>query len=194
MPARRILIVYASLYGQTEKIARYIAAYLATLGDAVTLVDANQLQPGPAIGDFDLVLVGASVTYGRHQKSARRFVLARREALNNVPGAFFSVSGSAASEKPEGQAAARQYVDDFLRETGWHPRLTTMFGGTMAYTKYSPIMRWFIKRISARQGGPTDTSCDHERTDWAQVKTFAESCVELVDSPVNAPPLVGVEG
>jgi menaquinone-dependent protoporphyrinogen oxidase len=187
MPARRILIVYATRYGQTEKIARRIADHLATLGSLVTIADANQL---PAIANYDAVIIGASIMYGRHQKSARRFVLARRAALAPMPTAFFSVSGSAASPKPEGPAAARQCVEDFLKETNWHPSLTVTFGGAMAYTKYSPIMRWFIRRLAAREGGPTDTTRDHEHTDWNAVEKFAETFAALPTRSIEHTPLV----
>jgi len=44
----------------------------------------------------------------------------------------------------------------------------------MAYTQYGPILRWFTKIVSRRRGGPTDTTRDHEMTDWAAVDRFAE--------------------
>jgi menaquinone-dependent protoporphyrinogen oxidase len=44
----------------------------------------------------------------------------------------------------------------------------------MAFTQYGPVLRWVMKRISRGRGGPTDTSRDHEMTDWAAVDQFAE--------------------
>jgi menaquinone-dependent protoporphyrinogen oxidase len=43
----------------------------------------------------------------------------------------------------------------------------------MAFTKYPWWLRWIMKRISRSQGGPTDTSRDHELTDWIAVEQFA---------------------
>jgi menaquinone-dependent protoporphyrinogen oxidase len=51
----------------------------------------------------------------------------------------------------------------------------------MAYTRYNPVVRWVIKRISKRRGGPVDTSRDHEVTDWAQVRRFVDAVSSLVD-------------
>ena len=37
-----------------------------------------------------------------------------------------------------------------------------------------------MKRISAKEGGPTDMSRDHELTDWARVDTFTRDFAERV--------------
>lgn len=190
---RRILIVFGTKYGQTAKVAGRIADQLTAGGDAVVLERADELPRAVAPGDFDGVIVGGSIIYGHHQRSVRRFVSAHRDALNAMPSAFFSVSGSAASKDEAGRAAARRCVDEFLRETGWSPALTETVAGSMAYTKYSPVMRWMLKRISRKAGGPIDTSRDHELTDWEQVKHFAESFAAKASRPDGTRPLATAE-
>jgi hypothetical protein len=37
-----------------------------------------------------------------------------------------------------------------------------------------------MKRASAMNGGATDTSRDHEYTDWEQVDRFADACYSAV--------------
>jgi menaquinone-dependent protoporphyrinogen oxidase len=107
-----------------------------------------------------------------------------RTVLNTIPSAFFSVSGSAASPVESERAKARQFVDQFLDTAGWQPVVTATIGGAMAYTKYNPFLRWFIKRTARTAGGPTDTSRDHEMTDWSQVEHFVQSFIQTV--PVTA--------
>ena len=175
MSAHRVLIVYGTSYGQTAKVARHAADLLAASGVSVTLANADALPAGIAPGDFDGVIVGSSILYGRHRRSVARFVRAHRDALNAVPSAFLSVSGSAGSPAPAEREKARQCVEQFLRETGWRPGLTALVGGAMAYTRYSPLLRWVTARIARKAGGPTDTTRDHEFTDWAQVRRFAEA-------------------
>jgi len=121
---------------------------------------------------------------GRHQRALIRFVRDHRAVLNTIPSAFFSVSGSAASPVESERAKARQFVDQFLDTAGWHPVLTETIGGAMAYTKYNPFLRWFIKRTARTAGGPTDTSRDHEMTDWSQVERFVQAFIQSV--PVHA--------
>jgi menaquinone-dependent protoporphyrinogen oxidase len=186
---RRILIVYGTGHGQTRKIAERIAAILTEAGNSVTVLDAGKVAPLPAPGGFDAVIVGSSVEFGRHRASVRRYVIDQVDQLNGVPSAFFSVSGSAASSDPAQRCNAREYLSDFLKSTGWKPWLGDTVAGAMAYTRYDPITRWVIRKISAKNGGPTDTSRDHEFTDWSQVDWFAEAFLEMV----RPPSMAGVE-
>jgi len=192
MSARRILIVYGTSYGQTAKVAEFVSDLLTASGDSVTLVDAGGLGRSAALPrllsleDFDGVVVGSSILFGRHQRSVRRFVAAHRDALNALPTAFFSVSGSAADRREAKRAEARRIADEFLREAGWRPALVESVAGAMAFTKYGPLFRWLLKRISAEAGGPTDTSRDHELTDWGQVRRFAEAFASTLARPEEA--------
>jgi menaquinone-dependent protoporphyrinogen oxidase len=179
MAGQRILIVYGTGHGQTAKIAMRIAGLLTTSGTEVACTDVRALPRGLALGDFDVVVIGSSVEYGRHQRRVERFIAAHVGELNAMPSAFFSVSGAAGGGDAGAQARARGYVDDLLRETGWRPRFAETIGGAMAYTKYNPLLRWITKRASAKVGGPTDTSRDYEFTDWTQVQRFAEAVAAM---------------
>ena len=188
--SRRFLIVYATSYGQTAKIAGRMADLLMASGEAVTLVNAGNHPRDFRAGEFDGVIIGGSIIGRRHQRGLVRFVRDHRALLNALPSAFFSVSGSAASPLESERAKARQLVNAFLDMTGWHPALTETIGGAMAYTKYNPFLRWVVKRASKAAGGPTDTSRDHEVTDWSQVERFVQAFVQTVPVPAEAPALV----
>ena len=188
--SRHFLIAYATSYGQTAKIAARMADLLMASGEAVTLVNAGNHPRDLHAGEFDGVMIGGSIIGGRHQRALVRFVREHRAVLNTLPSAFFSVSGSAASPLETERARARQFVDQFLDMTGWHPMLTETFGGAIAYTKYNPLIRWLAKRGAQAAGGPTDTSRDHEVTDWSQVKRFVQAFVQTVPVRAEAPELV----
>jgi menaquinone-dependent protoporphyrinogen oxidase len=173
MSYRRFLVAYTTSYGQTAKIASRIADLLVEWDVAVTAVDIAKEPLDLEPHAFDGIILGASIIAGRHQPAFTRFVRAHRDALNTTPSAFFSVSGSAASRLEAERARARAFVDEFLAETGWHPTLTATVGGAMAYTRYNWFLRWVTRRAAKAAGGPTDTSRDHEVTDWAQVESFA---------------------
>ena len=64
--------------------------------------------------------------------------------------------------------------------TGWRLRFAASFAGSMAYTQYGPILRGITKMVSRRRGGPTDTTRDHEMTDWAAVDRFTERVAEAL--------------
>ena len=187
MYARQILIAYGTSYGQTARIAERMADQLAAGGDVVTVTDCRDLHAGLAPGRFDGILIGASIIGGRYQRRVHQFVRKHRALLDATPSAFFSVCGSAASTDPAVRAEAQRYIDVFLEATGWQPELCASIAGSTAYTKYNPFLRWIMKRITARRGGPTDTTRDHEQTDWAQVRRFVEAFAVTVPHPRGVP-------
>lgn len=168
----RILIAYATTHGQTGKIASRIRDHLEQLDFDVTMVNVKE-RVAPTLDDFDGVIVGASIIARGHQPAVAEFIRERTYALNAMPSAFFSVSASAGSALEKGRAAARRVRNAFLAETGFAPLLAASIAGAIKYTRYHFVLRWYMKRASKMNGGSTDTSRDHEYTDWHQVEDFA---------------------
>ena len=176
----RVLGVFGSEYGQTETVLRRIAGVLAGRGHSVAIHRANAVPKGAAVEEFDLVLIAASIIMGRYQTYVRSFVRTHLQALNSLPTAFISVNGSSPESNPEWRAAARNYVARFLGQTSWSPRWTATFSGALRYPRYGRVTRWVMKKISARWGGPTDTTAEYEFTDWAAVDRFAAELSEAL--------------
>jgi menaquinone-dependent protoporphyrinogen oxidase len=177
----KILAVYGSKFGQAAAVLRRVSDVLAGQGHTVTFAKADALPTGLDIGSFGAVVVAASVIMGRHQTYVRRFVRENLEALQARPAAFISVNGAPPTPAAAWQAAAADYVDRFLEKTAWEPRWSATFAGALRYTRYSPVTRWVMRRISRRNGGPTDTSRDYEFTDWDAVDRFAEVIADGLD-------------
>jgi menaquinone-dependent protoporphyrinogen oxidase len=168
-----VLAVYGSTHGHTAKVVERMARVLIARGHPVTVWKGDELMNGRSLDDFDAFLIAGSVLYGRHQSYLRRFVREHVGRLNLYPSAFVSVCGALAGSWARGQQEAAKYVEVFLRETAWHPRLTMSVAGAVPYTRYGPFTRLMMKFISARTGRPTDTSRDWEFTDWDAVERFA---------------------
>ena len=185
----RILIVYGSSYGQTEKIARRLAELLTARACDVTVADAKALPASLRPDAFDGIVVGASIIARGHQPSVRDFVHANLATLNRIPSAFYSVCASAGSAYEKSRAAARSRRDAFLTEAGWHPALSESIAGAINFTRYNFMLRWYMKKASKMNGGSTDTSRDHEYTDWGQVERFAGQIANAVSrwTPLTAP-------
>jgi len=49
-----------------------------------------------------------------------------------------------------------------------------MIAGAILYTRYNWFICWAMKRIARKEGGSTDTTRDHDYTDWAQVTAYAQ--------------------
>ena len=171
----RILIVYASRHGHTGRIARRLADTLRGLGGEVLLRDVERAR-ALDLHDFDVVIAGGSVHMERHDDALVAWAERHATTLNRMRTGFFSVSLSAVGDP----AAARAYVDRFEEDTGWLPTRSVCLAGALQYREYSFLTRQMVRQIAHAKDLPTDTSRDHEFTDWAQVERFASAVAGTV--------------
>jgi menaquinone-dependent protoporphyrinogen oxidase len=176
-----IPIFYATTEGQTGRIAERVAARIRERGLSSEAISIDGADAGEFTrGATEAVVVGASLHGGRHQKAAADFIAKYRDRLNDGPSAFFSVSLAAASVRPGEADTARQIAERFAAEAGWRPMIVAPIAGRLAYTQYGLVKRWVMRAIAGREGGATDTTRDHEYTDWATVDRFADAVVDKV--------------
>lgn len=174
-----LLILYGTLEGQTEKIAERIAVVIRNKGHQVDIWSANRLPDNFSVDHYDAAMIGGPIHMGRYPESVKKFVVNHFEWLNNVPSAFFTVCMAVNSVHEKSRKEAVRYGDDFIARSGWHPALVETFAGAVKYTQYNLITRFIMKWISRREGGNTDTSRDHEYTDWGSVDRFAENVIAM---------------
>ena len=173
-----ILILYATLEGQTAKVAERIATELRAKGQQVDSQAAGHLRADFSLDSYDAVIIGGSIHMGHFPKPLRHFVEQYHDWLNNHPSAFFTVCMAINSQRPDSRQQATIYAEKFMTETQWQPRQTVIFAGAVKYTQYGFITRFIMKMIAKREGGNTDTSRDHEYTDWDAVVRFTDQFVE----------------
>jgi menaquinone-dependent protoporphyrinogen oxidase len=183
-----IALAYASRDGQTRRIAKRIAQTLQVRGCVVNVIDV-MASPTPAvdIARYDAAIVASSIRVGKHARPMVRFVREHRDALARVPNMFLAVSLSAhgmvdPAAGDDRRARASKSVDEtfvrFIRETGWTPNVVHPVAGALLYRHYGLPIRTMMRFISAVVGASTDTSRNHEYTDWAAVDRYAN---ELAD-------------
>jgi menaquinone-dependent protoporphyrinogen oxidase len=174
-------IVYATSEGHTRRIADRLALSLKTRGVVPMLFDVRDAADVAPAG-FAAVVLAASAHRGRHQREMVRYARQNRSQLAAIPNAFISVSLSEAGvenpalseeERRKHSAAVRNMVARFVKDTGWRPRRVLPVAGALCYTRYNFLMRWIMQRIARSARGATDTSRDHDYTDWAALDRFA---------------------
>jgi menaquinone-dependent protoporphyrinogen oxidase len=166
-----ILMVVHSGEGQSRRIADRVAEVLRDRGAEVTVAEPD-VAPEPR--GFDAVVVGDSIHLGRHSKALRRWLVEHAVALAQAPLALFQVSLTSATHDDDHDVLARKMVADLVDETGVRPDEVALFAGRLAYTQYGWLTRRIMRSIARREGQDTDTSRDHEYTDWDAVERFAE--------------------
>ncbi len=168
-----VLLLHASTHGHTAKIARRIADVLEREGLDVDLRRAGAGDPAP--DGYDAVIVGASIHAGKHQKEVVAWAKRHHTTLALRPSAFFSVCLTAADDDEESHAATRRYHDELVEATGWTPGRAVTFAGALQYREYDFATRLLMRLMMRKGGHPTDTSRDHDFTDWDAVERFAHA-------------------
>jgi menaquinone-dependent protoporphyrinogen oxidase len=179
-----ILVLYATIEGQTAKISKHIADTIRAKGFKVDVIDVKEVAPNFSLAKYEAAIVGGSIHTAKHQKYLTSFVKNNRFVLREMPSAFFSVSVSAASFNAKNRALADEYLAKFVQESGWQPSKVALIGGALRYSKYNFLTKFLLKQMTKRSVGPTDTWRDYEFTEWEAVTQFAEEF--LASLPVSA--------
>lgn len=181
----KALVVFGTTDGHTKVIAERMGDWLRNREYGVEVWDSAQNCPPIGGTDFDLCVIAGSVRVGKHQQSLVRFVRENLAVLNAMPTFFVSASGSGSRSDPRSFANAQSCILTFLTETGLQPTVTKPIGGALLYTKYNFFLKMVMKRISQKEGGPTDTSRDFELTDWKALESaLADFLTEHVETKV----------
>jgi menaquinone-dependent protoporphyrinogen oxidase len=172
----RVLLIWASREGQTEKIATRLSEHLEKAGQAVHSVNAADSAATDEIdlGSYDLLVFGASIHAGGLERELVRFIDSNAERIEPKRRSFFLVSLSAATRDP--QLRAESLTDARQKMQKQLPVVfddVEMIAGALVYSKYSRLLKWVMKKIAASAGETTDTSRDYEYTDWQQVERYA---------------------
>ena len=165
---KKILLTYSTVDGHTKTICEKILSYSKT-----SQVDILPIDRSINIKDYDTVVIGASIRYGKYREEIFEFIKENEDLLNSKDNAFFSVNVVARKEnknKPE----TNPYLIKFLNKISWQPKILDVFAGKIDYPKYKFLDKYAIKFIMWITKGPTDTSKVYEFTDWNRVKSFAE--------------------
>ena len=178
----KIMIVYGSLEGQTEKIAHFMAEHLRTKQISATVANVDNISVATDLADYDLIIVGGSIHMGSYPRSFRKFIGQHRDALNSTASAFFTVCMAIHSQNSNERLDADKYSEKLLAETEWSPVLNSTFAGAVKYTRYNIVTRYIMKMIARREGSSTDTSQDHEYTDWLAVRKFVDEIIDRVEA------------
>lgn len=169
----RILILYSTTDGHTAKICHRIEEVIGRTGHQVFVSELSK-EADFELEDFDQIVVGASIRYGKHSRQVTEFIRKHLSVLASKPSAFFSVN--IVARKPEKNTpATNPYLRKFLQQIAWQPDLLAVFAGKLDYPKYGRLDRLMIRLIMKLTKGPTDPTTVIEFTDWKKVDEFARS-------------------
>ena len=172
-----ILIVYSTTDGHTRKICQRLRELIEADGHRVTLVSVEEAGAAD-LAPFDKIVVGASIRYGRHSPRVLAFVNDNERALHAKPSAFFSVN-IVARKLNKNRPENNPYLQKFLQQVRWRPKLVEVFAGKLNYPRYGVFDRLMIRMIMWITRGPSDSAAVVEFTDWQRVDVFARRVARM---------------
>jgi len=173
----KILVLYSTTDGHTQKISQSIKTLLSQNGCSVTMMSVDDRE-ALVLESFDKIVIGASIRYGKHGKKISDLIVKNKQVLNEIPTAFFSVN--LVARKPEKcDPETNPYFFKFLKQVGWQPNIQAVFAGKIDYKKYGFWDRKMIRFIMYLTKGPVNLDAVIEYTDWKQVDAFVSSVVEM---------------
>lgn len=158
----RALVAYASKYGSVEEVARFVAERLEAHGFDCDVVDAKEA----AVGEHDVVVLGAGLYMGKMHKQGRKFLERNWVALSHVPYAVFAMGPLSAEE--EEIEKVRPHLERGLRGAP-EPVEALIFGGVID---------------QERLPFPYNKMPAGDHRDWEAIGAFAERVATLVPERV----------
>ena len=173
----QVLILYSTTDGHTVEICNRLKSVIEQAGDTAEMAN---LADNPQLADFeyDKIVIGASIRYGKHQKTVYEFIRSNRETLDKCPNALFSVN--VVARKPEKNTPeTNPYLQKFLGQIDWKPQNLGVFAGKLVYPDLGAFDRTMIRFIMWMTKGPTDPTRTYEFTDWNKVDEFGRKIAAL---------------
>jgi len=189
-----IAVFYATREGHTRRIAEHVADELRAARLDADLKNVRDLTCDIDLDDYSAAILAASVHIGRHEREMVRFVKQHRTGRESMAAAFLSVTLSEAGaerldatleQRAQFTAGVNKVIENFLEETGWHPKRIKAIAGALVYSQYNPLVRFVMKRIARKAGVTADTSRDYEFTDWIALNRFVRELVDEISAPAE---------
>ena len=165
------LIIYSTTDGQTLEICKKIFSKL-NVSESSNIIHISKAE-GLDLNQFDKIIIGASIRYGKHKPELYEFIKKNVACLEAKENAFFSVN-VVARKSEKNTPETNPYMQKFLELSPWSPKKLAVFAGKIDYPKYKFIDKHMIRLIMWITKGPTDVKNTYEFTDWNGVDEFSK--------------------
>jgi len=165
----KVLVAYASKYGNTAEIAEKISKVLQNAGLYTDVIPVKRIKKST---DYQAVVLGSAVYIGMWRKEAASFLKANVMDLAQKPVWLFS-SG------PTGAGDLEEMLEGWKFPSGLkpvadriHPRDISVFRGAVNMQKLNGLEKWMLNRVQAAEG---------DFRDWENIVAWAKGiAMEIV--------------
>ncbi|MDJ1017885.1 MAG: flavodoxin domain-containing protein [Paracoccaceae bacterium] len=167
-----VLIAFATIEGQTGKIARFVEAEVQRRGMEAVLADVSDETVDIDFEGVDKVVLAAPVHERRHPRDFEAFVSGQLEALGARKTLLLSVSLNAAFE--EGREEAGEYLVEMKMRTGLEPDAEALVAGAVRVESYDFYSDQVVRHVILRDHDYNVTEGSREFTDWEALSKVLE--------------------
>lgn len=178
---RKILLIFYSRGGHTQKISAAIAARISAQGHECELLSvAEALEREPKWEQYDVVALGACVLYGSYHKSVFELVSRYQAPLARMANSFYCVN--VVARNPEKRLPENnKYLQKFMSLSPWQPKDVKIIAGKVDYPSWPWYDALMIRLIMKMTNGPTDPKAVIDYTDWGDVARYGEHLLTLAE-------------
>jgi len=155
--AKKILLAYGTVSGSTGEVAQAIAEEMQTSG---AVVDVKPVEEVRDLAEYDAVVVGTAVRMFRILGKTKRFLRAHRNALSQLPVAYFLVCLTMGEETHENVQKATDYAKPMVKTKA--PVSLGLFGGCIDHEKMTDFFGKSMRSVPEQ---------DHR--DWEKIRAWA---------------------
>lgn len=144
------IILFTSKYGCTEKAAYLLKAQLGDETEVVNLMNVKE----PSLDQYDTVILGGSIYFGKIQKEMKEFSNKFQTKLSGKHLGLFICAGA------KGEQAAQELKSSFPEKLYNHSITNEVFGDEIYTEKLSRIDRFVIRMVKGKNKGVNGLSMD----------------------------------
>ena len=130
------LILYASNHGTTEKVAERISRIIGY--NRCKMLNIYEMTP-PPLDEFDVVIIGGSIHFGKVQKKIRKYCEKHiEELLTKKLGLFICYMDK--------EQEMEEYINSYPAALIQHAHAEGYFGGAFDFDKLNFVERLIVKK------------------------------------------------
>ncbi|MES0827632.1 flavodoxin domain-containing protein [Ruegeria sp. SCP11] len=174
-----VFIAFATVEGQTAKIARFISNIAREAGYNARLINTDELSGPVSLDGAKLVIFLAPVHERRHPGTFEAFITSHKDELAIRKSLVLSVSLKAAFAS--GREEAHDYLNEMLLRTNFKPDATALVAGAVRPENYGYFEKEIVQHVVllGRNIDPRDGA--REFTDWDELASVVMTFLDEND-------------